>query len=83
VLIDQAQQMIFGNLIFHAKVVKKRLRAGVISHHEQPPDVMVNNIEELWHAYNLNIGPSQASTEGLFQQTRPVNTNSPGAESLA
>jgi hypothetical protein len=34
---------------------------------------MVNNIEELWPAYNLNIAPSQASTEGLFQQTQAMS----------
>src|SRR5215475_10323793 len=33
--IDQAQQMIFGNLIFQAEVVEQRLRAGGMSHHEQ------------------------------------------------
>ena len=35
VTIDEAQQMVFGDLIFNAEVVKQRLRAGVLSHHEQ------------------------------------------------
>jgi hypothetical protein len=29
---------------------------------------------ELWPAYNPNIAPPQASTEGLFQQTRLIST---------
>src|SRR5215510_5935050 len=33
--IDQAQQMIFRNLIFEAEVVEQRFRAAVMSHHEQ------------------------------------------------
>jgi hypothetical protein len=33
VTIDEAQQMVFGDLIFNAEVVKQRLRAGVLSHH--------------------------------------------------
>ena len=32
--LDQAQQMIFRNLIFEPEVVKQRFRAGVVSHHE-------------------------------------------------
>jgi len=35
VLINLAQQMIFRNLIFEAEVVKQRLPAGMVSHHEQ------------------------------------------------
>ncbi|MGA9861813.1 MAG: hypothetical protein WBQ19_06845, partial [Terriglobales bacterium] len=27
---------------------------------------------ELWPAYNVNAAPPQASTEGLFQQTRLI-----------
>src|SRR5271169_6564583 len=33
VTIDEAQQMVFGDLIFNAEVVKQRLRAGVLTHH--------------------------------------------------
>ncbi|MGA9804828.1 MAG: hypothetical protein ACLP0H_02705, partial [Terriglobales bacterium] len=29
---------------------------------------------ELWPAYNVNAAPPQASTEGLFQQTRLFTT---------
>jgi hypothetical protein len=35
VLIDQAQQMIFRNLIFKTEVIEQRLRAGVVLHHDQ------------------------------------------------
>jgi len=33
VAIDQAQQMIFRNLIFEPEVVKQQFRAGMVSHH--------------------------------------------------
>jgi hypothetical protein len=35
---------------------------------------MVKLHRELWPAYNPNIAPPQASTEGLFQQTRLFTT---------
>jgi hypothetical protein len=44
VAIDQAQQMIFRNLIFEPKVIKQRLRAGMVPHHkQQPPNAIVNS----------------------------------------
>ena len=76
VAIDQAEQMIFRNLIFQAEVIEQRLRAGLVSHHEQQASECSGEQQhrELWPAYNLNIAPPQASTEGLFQQTRPLTT---------
>src|SRR6266511_2687854 len=64
--------MIFRNLIFEPEVVKQRLRAGMVSHHEQQASKWNGEQQHrvLWPAYNLNIAPPQASTEGLFQQTR-------------
>src|SRR3954465_8650657 len=35
VAIDEAQQVIFGNVVFKAEVVEQRLGTGVLSHHEQ------------------------------------------------
>src|SRR5229473_361885 len=64
--------MIFRNLIFEPEVVKQRLRAGMVSHHEQQASKWNGEQQHrvLWPAYNLNIAPPQASTEGLFQQTQ-------------
>src|SRR6476619_3001619 len=64
--------MILRNLIFKTEVVKQRLRAGMVSHHEQQASKWNGEQQhrELWPAYNANVAPSQASTEGLFQQTR-------------
>src|SRR6476661_4651105 len=64
--------MILRNLIFKTEVVKQRLRAGMVSHHEQQASKCHGEQQhrELWPAYNANVAPSQASTEGLFQQTR-------------
>src|SRR2546429_44036 len=68
--------MIFRNLIFEPEVVKQRLRAGMVSHHEQQASKWNGEQQHrvLWPAYNPNIAPPQASTEGLFQQTRLVST---------
>src|SRR6266481_5308760 len=65
--------MIFRNLIFEPEVVKQRLRAGMVSHHEQQASKCNGEQQHrvLWPAYNLNLAPPQASTEGLFQQTQP------------
>src|SRR6476620_3203979 len=64
--------MILRNLIFKTEVVKQRLRAGMVSHHEQQASKChaEQQHRELWPAYNANVAPSQASTEGLFQQTQ-------------
>src|SRR5215470_4217020 len=63
--------MIFRNMIFQLEVIKQRLPAGLVSHHEQASKA---NREQqhrvLWPAYNPNLATRQASTEGLFQQTR-------------
>jgi len=76
VAIDQAEQMIFRNLIFQAEVIKQRLLAGMVSHHEQQASKCNGEPQHrvLWPAYNPNIAPLQASTEGLFQQTRLLTT---------
>src|SRR5256885_14793474 len=68
--------MIFRNLIFEPEVVKQRLRAGMVSHHEQQASKWNGEQQHrvLWPAYNPNIAPPQASTEGLFQQTRLIST---------
>src|SRR6266849_5211180 len=72
VAIDQAQQVIFRNLIFEPKVIKQRLPAGMVSHHEQQASEGNGEQQhrELWPAYNPNPAPPQASTERLFQQTQ-------------
>ena len=36
VAVDQAQQIIFRNLIFDAEVLEQRLRTVVLPHHKQP-----------------------------------------------
>src|SRR6266404_7642059 len=79
--------MIFRNLIFEPEVVKQRLRAGMVSHHEQQASKWNGEQQHrvLWLAYNLNIAPPQASTEGLFQQTEaftPVILGCPRAEMM-
>src|SRR5215467_11080215 len=65
--------MIFRNVIFQLEVIKQRLPAGLVSHHEQASK---RNREQqhrvLWPAYNPNLAARQASTEGLFQQTRLI-----------
>ena len=33
--IDEAQKVVLRNLIFDAEIIEQRLRAGVMSHHEQ------------------------------------------------
>src|SRR5215831_11267660 len=67
--------MIFRDLIFQTKVVEQRLRARVISHHDQQPseDCREHRHRELWPAYNLNLAPPQASTEGLFQHSQDLS----------
>ena len=64
--------MIFRNLIFESEVVKQLLRAGMVSHHEQQASKWNDEQQHrgLWPAYNPNTAAPQASTEGLFQQTR-------------
>src|SRR5215471_20014242 len=71
--------MICRNVIFQLEVIKQRLPAGLVSHHEQASK---RNREQqhrvLWPAYNPNLAARQASTEGLFQQTRlitPIGTD--------
>jgi len=58
--------MILRNLIFQLEVIKQRLPAGLVSHHEQASK---RNREQqhrvLWPAYNQNLAIRQASTEGL------------------
>src|SRR6266576_6892934 len=68
--------MIFKNLIFQAEVIEQRFRAGLVPHHEQQASKWNGEKQhrELWPAYNPNIAPPQASTEGLFQQTRLFTT---------
>jgi hypothetical protein len=45
VLVNEPQQMIFGNLIFEAEVVKQGFRAGVVSHHEQQASKYRNRVQ--------------------------------------
>src|SRR5215813_8331650 len=75
--------MILRNLIFKLEVKKQRLPAGLVSHHEQASKA---NREQqhrvLWPAYNPDLAPRQASTEGLFQQTRLVSTTIPAAREV-
>src|SRR4029077_6835206 len=75
VAIDQAQQMIFRNLIFQAEVVKQPLLTGMVSHHKQQASERSSEQQhrELWPAYIPNLAPPQASTEGLFQQTQVIS----------
>ena len=37
VFVDQAQQMVFRNLIFQAEVIEQRFGAVVLPHHDQQP----------------------------------------------
>ena len=77
--IDQAEQMIFRNLIFQAEVVEQRLRAGLVPHHKQQASECSGKQQhrELWPAYNSNVASPQASTEGLFQQTQAIALKAP------
>jgi hypothetical protein len=47
-----------------------------VSHHEQQASKCNGEQQhrELWPAYNPNVAPPQASSEGLFQQSRLVST---------
>src|SRR5437899_10909074 len=67
--------MMFRNLIFQPEVVKQRLPAGMVSHHEQQASKWNGEQQHrvLWPAYNPNIAPPQASTEGLFQHQRLIS----------
>jgi|SRR5664280_602391 hypothetical protein len=41
---DEAQQMVFRNLIFDAQVVEQRLRAGALPHHgHEPPRMAIKH----------------------------------------
>src|SRR5258705_13825961 len=64
--------MILRNLIFEAKVVKQRLRAEMVSHHEQQASERGDEQQhpERWPAYSVNSPALQESTQGLFQQTQ-------------
>ena len=75
VAIDQAQQVIFRNLIFQPEVVEQRLGTGVLSHHEQQASEHGDEPQhhELCCAYNVTAAQSQASTQGLFQQTQALS----------
>src|SRR5215472_7632975 len=72
--------MIFRYLIFEAEVIKQQLRAGVVSHHEQQASEHCTEQQHRWPAYNANLAPPQASTEGLFQQTRLLTSTEHGLE---
>src|SRR5215469_7293189 len=74
VAVNQAQKMVLRNLIFDPEIVEQRLRAGVMSHHEQQASERGNvpQHHELWPAYNLTFVPEQASSQVLFQQQRNV-----------
>ena len=62
--------MILRNLIFDPEIVEQRLRARVMSHHEQQASEHGNEQQhhELWPAYNLTAVQEQASSQVLFQQ---------------
>jgi hypothetical protein len=68
----ESQLVAFWNLIFQPKAINQRLPAGMPSHHEQQASKCNGEQQhwELWPAYNANLAPPQASTEGLFQQTQ-------------
>jgi hypothetical protein len=59
------------------------------SHHEQQASKCNGEQQhwELWPAYNANLAPPQASTEGLFQQTQAFSQlcafSSPKTESVS
>src|SRR6266496_4659738 len=57
VAVDQAQQVVFRNLIFDAEVVEQRLRTLVLPHHEQPASEDGNCLQhhELSSAYNVVV----------------------------
>ena len=48
-------------------------------HHEQQASKWnrEKQHQELWPAYNPNIAPPQASTEGFFQQTQAITLRTP------
>src|SRR5215831_8585396 len=63
--------MILRNLIFKLEVIKERLPAGLVSHHEQASKAdREQQHRVLCPAYNPSPATRQASTERLFQQTR-------------
>ena len=66
--------MILRNLIFDPEIVEQRLRARVMSHHEQQASERGNEQQhhELWPAYNLTLVWEQASSQVLFQQQRDL-----------
>ena len=70
--------MILRNLIFDPEIVEGRLRAGVMSDHEQQASERGNEQQphELWPAYNVTLVREQASSLVLFQQQRYTNSNS-------
>ena len=57
------------------EIVARCVEAGLVSHHEQQASQCNDEQQHpvLWPAYNPNFAPPQASTEGLFQQTRLVS----------
>ena len=53
VLVDQPQQMVFGNWIVQTEVVEQRLTPGVVSHHDQQASNHRNPAkhESFYHAF--------------------------------
>jgi hypothetical protein len=45
----------------------------MVSHHEQQASKHCRKQQHRWPAYNLNLAPPQAATDGLFQQTRLIS----------
>src|SRR5215469_10193912 len=68
--------MILRTLIFDPEIVEERLRAGVMSYHEQQASEPGNEQQphELWPAYYVTLVREQASSLVLFQQQRDITS---------
>src|SRR5260370_13654132 len=70
VTIDEAQQMVFGDLIFNADVVEQRIRAGVLSNHG--PRASENGDHKQHHELSFAYNPvliALASTNSVTFST--------------
>src|ERR1700733_8413102 len=69
--------MILRNLIFNPEIVEQRLRAGMMSHHEQ--QASERGIQQqhhvLWLAYNGIVVQETSINSGTFSTDTPDNNN--------
>src|SRR5438132_3262740 len=79
VAIDQAQQVVFRNLIFDAEVVEQRLRTVVLPQHKQPTSENGDCLQHhyLSSAYNLAVVAVASTNSVTFSTPTRFYDNNP------